>query len=114
MDWLEADLQASAARWKIAYFHHLPYPISHHLDDPVCAAVRTLFVPGMERNGVQLVLDGHEHTYERTLPMRGDVAVTSGRAITYVTTGGGGGIPHPVAPAPFSLPPPQPYSITCG
>jgi uncharacterized protein (TIGR03437 family) len=101
MDWLEADLQASAARWKIAYFHHLPYPISHHLDDPVCAAVRTLFVPVLERNGVQLVLDGHEHTYERTLPMRGDVAVTSGRAITYVTTGGGGGIPHPVAPAPF-------------
>ena len=39
--WLESDLQqSSGARWRVAYFHHLPYPISHHVDDPICAATR--------------------------------------------------------------------------
>ena len=100
--WLESDLQRSAgARWRIAYFHHLPYPTSHHIDDPVCAATRARFVPVLERYGVQLVLTGHEHNYQRSLPMRGDLPVSSGRATTYVVSGGGGGTLHDVAPASF-------------
>lgn len=102
MAWLESDLQRSVgARWRIAYFHHLPYPISHHIDDPICAATRTQFVPLLERYGVQLVLTGHEHNYQRTLPMRGDRPVSSGRATTYIVSGGGGGNLHDVAAASF-------------
>jgi uncharacterized protein (TIGR03437 family) len=98
LDWLENDLQASAgARWRIAYFHHLPYPISHHLDDPVCKASRNIFVPILERHNVQLVLAGHEHNYQRSFPMRGGAVVPSGRGTTYITSGGGGGVLHPIA-----------------
>jgi uncharacterized protein (TIGR03437 family) len=100
--WLEGDLQQSAgSRWRIAYFHHLPYPISHHVNDPICAATRARFVPLLERYGVQLVLTGHEHNYQRSLPLRGGIPVSSGRATTYVVSGGGGGTLHDVAPAGF-------------
>ncbi|PWU12035.1 MAG: hypothetical protein C5B51_01445 [Terriglobia bacterium] len=99
--WLENDLASTGAKWRVAYFHHLPYPISHHLDDPLCAATRTQFVPILERHGVQLVLTGHEHTYQRSKPMRAGTPVTAGPGTTYITTGGGGGELHPVVPMDF-------------
>ena len=102
LDWLEQDLVASsAARWRIAYFHHLPYPIFHHLTDPICAAARDRIVPILERHAVQLVLVGHEHTYQRSKTLRAGEPVTSGPATVYVVTGGGGGTLHPVVSAPF-------------
>src|SRR5262249_21778452 len=53
--WLEKDLQSTAAPWRVAYFHHLPYPLDHHLDDPYCANTRHMLVPLLEKYGVQLV-----------------------------------------------------------
>ena len=47
--------------------HHLPYPLQHHLDDPITSRAQEQIVPILERHGVQLVLTGHEHTYQRTL-----------------------------------------------
>ncbi|HEY1337184.1 MAG TPA: metallophosphoesterase [Bryobacteraceae bacterium] len=102
LDWLENDLQASdGAKWRIAYFHHLPYPIEHHLDDPVCEATRNILVPILERHNVPLVLAGHEHNYQHSKPMRGGQPVSSGRATTYMVSGGGGGEPHAAPPASF-------------
>ena len=91
---LDADLARTTARWRIVFFHHLPYPVSQHVDDPVSTSVRQRIVPIVERRGVQLVLTGHEHSYMRSRPMRGDAPVSSGTATTYITTGGGGGTPH--------------------
>ncbi len=96
LDWLENDLRSTTARWRVAYFHHLPYPTTHHSGDPVCNLVKSAFVPVLERHNVQLVLSGHEHNYQRTVPMRGDRPAASGRATTYITSGGGGGGLHPV------------------
>ena len=50
---------------------------------------------------MQLVLTGHEHNYQRSLPLRAGIPVSSGRATTYVVSGGGGGTLHDVAPAGF-------------
>ncbi|HTS64488.1 MAG TPA: metallophosphoesterase [Candidatus Acidoferrales bacterium] len=101
MAWLEQDLAASTAKWKIAYWHQTPYPLQHHIDDILDISARQMFVPIIERHGVQLVLTGHEHEYFRTKPMRGDLPVTSGPATLYVTSGGGGGPLHPVVPQPW-------------
>jgi uncharacterized protein (TIGR03437 family) len=101
LEWLENDLRNSTARWRVAYFHHPPYPATHHADDPVCLLVRAHFVPVLDRYRVQLALTGHEHNYQRSLPMRGGRPVASGRATTYITTAGGGGVPHPSALTEF-------------
>ncbi len=98
LTWLEADLQATTARWRIAFFHHLPYPLTHHARDPLCRATREQFLPILERYGVQLVLTGHEHSYQRSKPVRGNQVVTSGPATLHVVSGGGGARLNNVAP----------------
>lgn len=52
--------------------------------------MRQAIVPILERYGVQLVLNGHEHTYQRTYPLLGDKVSADSGAITYVISGGGG------------------------
>jgi acid phosphatase type 7 len=96
--WLEADLAATRQPWKIAYFHRPPYSAGpHHGSD---LAVRQAFVPLFERYGVQLVISGHEHFYERTIPWRQYVA--DGGPVTYVVTGGGGANLYPVGTAAWT------------
>ncbi len=90
--WLDADLAATNQHWRIVFLHHTPYPTGFHLGDPICAAVQQLVNPIVERHGVQLLLAGHEHGYERTYPLSGGHPVSSSSAsTTYVVTGGGGG-----------------------
>jgi hypothetical protein len=76
--WLDADLAASAAPWKIVYLHRPPYSSGNHGSD---TRLRTLLAPVLEKHGVQLVLAGHDHHYERMIPQGG---------VAYVVTGGGG------------------------
>ena len=96
--WLDADLAATQKFWKIVFLHHPAYPTGTHLNDPVCALVQQQVNPIVERHGVQLVLAGHEHGYERTFPLAGGVPV-SGNApsTTYVISGGGGASMEQVA-----------------
>ena len=100
--WFDNDLAQSQALWKIVFFHQTAYPIQHHIDDPIDIAARALFVPILERHGVQLVLAGHEHNYQRSKPMRAGVPVPIGTGGTiYMVSGGGGGPLHPVVPVTF-------------
>ena len=88
--WLEADLARTRKFWKIVYFHHPPFPTGRHRDDPLCALARDHLVPIFERYGVQLVLNGHEHNYQRSHPIRGGDVASDTSGTVYVTTGGGG------------------------
>jgi uncharacterized protein (TIGR03437 family) len=99
--WLDQDLASTKAAWRIPFFHHLPYPIEHHVGDPICAAAQQQLVPLFEKYGVQVVFNGHEHTYQRTKPMRGGIPVTAGAGTVYMVSGGGGGTLHPVVPMDF-------------
>ena len=71
--WLKADLAANTKRWTIAYFHHPPYTKTSHSSDYNAGAgeldlvaIREKFVRILERNGVDLILCGHSHGYERS------------------------------------------------
>ncbi|MBL9077482.1 MAG: metallophosphoesterase family protein [Planctomycetes bacterium] len=71
--WLAADLAAAtAARWVVAFFHHPPYSAgSHDSDDPLDSGgrmrdMREVVLPLLEAFGVDLVLSGHSHVYERS------------------------------------------------
>ncbi len=66
-EWLDRSLARTRARWKIAVFHHPVYPSHPWRDMP---ALREHWVPVFDRHHVDLVLQGHDHSYQRTHPLR--------------------------------------------
>ena len=76
--WLDADLTANRLPWTIVYFHKPPFSSGAHGSD---TNVQRFFVPLFVAHHVLLVLNGHDHDYERTKPIDG---------VTYVVSGGGG------------------------
>lgn len=70
--WLARDLQASQQPWLVAMFHHPPYTKGSHDSDRRrdswgrMADMREIYLPLLEQHGVDLVLSGHSHMYERT------------------------------------------------
>jgi hypothetical protein len=85
-DFAEADLAAAGRPWKIAAFHH---PIISGMPGREADILMAdNFSPVFEEHGVQLVLAGHNHMYERFVPLKGGKPADDG--VTYVTTGGGG------------------------
>jgi uncharacterized protein (DUF2141 family) len=90
--WLDADLAATTQPWRVVYFHRPPY--SSGAEHGSSLDVRQAFAPIFERRGVNLVLNGHDHDFERSKPWR--EFVTTGRPVTYVVTGGGGAPVYPV------------------
>jgi hypothetical protein len=66
-DWLDTTLRESAASWKFVLFHHPVYPSHPWRDTPV---LRERWVPIFDKHHVDLVLQGHDHAYLRTYPLR--------------------------------------------
>ena len=81
LPWLDGRLAASRAFWRIVFFHHPPYTSGNHAKDETCRLAREQLAPRLEAARIPLVLNGHEHSYQRML---------SG-ATNYVISGGGGG-----------------------
>jgi len=67
-NWAAADLDANSSDWLIAFFHYPPYSKGGHDSDSEQGMidVRQNFGPLLESFGVDLVLTGHSHTYERS------------------------------------------------
>ena len=77
--WLKADLAANRQPWLVAYWHHPPYSRgSHDADTEVeCVEMRQNFVTLLEEYGVDLVLCGHSHAYERSFLLDGHYGMRS-------------------------------------
>jgi hypothetical protein len=71
--WLEADLANTEKDWIIAYWHHAPYTWGTHESDGdyFHFHMRERVVPVLEAYGVDLVLGGHSHNYERSMLLNG-------------------------------------------
>ena len=69
LKWLDEQLAMSGSEWKIAFFHHPPYSSgeTHGSDE----TLRTQLEPRFVKAGVNVVLTGHEHFYERIKPQKG-------------------------------------------
>ena len=68
--WIETQLrEAGNGDWKICYFHHPLYSSArfHGPDIDLRKVLEPLFV----KYGVDVVLSGHEHVYERIRPQQG-------------------------------------------
>lgn len=95
LTWLAADLAATERNWVIAFWHHPPYTKgSHDSDDVVDSGgrmrdMRENVLPILEAGGVDLVLAGHSHIYERSYLVDGayDTPTT---AAGHIVDGGDG------------------------
>ena len=67
-EWLRTDLEATTQDWLIAFWHHPPYTKGSHDSDTEAelVAMRRNALPILESYGVDLVLCGHSHCYERS------------------------------------------------
>lgn len=81
-EFLSRDLEDHATSpWEFVYFHHPPYATTDSpLRDLEAVLVRATFVPVIEKNGVSLVFNGHDHNYQHSLV----------NGVHYVVTAGGG------------------------
>lgn len=86
--WMQKDLAATSAPWKLA-FHHVPAYSSctNHGENDV---LQEKWSPVEEAGGVAVDFAGHNHNYERSVPMRGGVEVKPGEGTTYVVSAGAG------------------------
>jgi 3',5'-cyclic AMP phosphodiesterase CpdA len=91
--WLARALRASRAPWKIVAMHHPAFTCGGYVGNP---AVRRRWVPLFERHGVDLVLAGHDHNYQRFAARRG---------VRYVVHGGGGARLYQPNGCPAGYPP---------
>jgi len=77
LTWLEEDLAANTKDWLIAFWHSPPYTKGSHDSDSLADSaghlvdMRENIVPVLESYGVDLVLCGHSHDYERSYLMNG-------------------------------------------
>ena len=74
VQWIKKDLAANKNKdWVVAYWHHPPYSKgSRESDgDPEMTAIRQNFIRILERLGVDLIVCGHSHVYERSRLMGG-------------------------------------------
>jgi 3',5'-cyclic AMP phosphodiesterase CpdA len=100
--WLAKQLAAYRKRedidFIVAYFHHCAYcTCTSHSSE---GGVRTNFVPLFDKYSVDLVINGHNHIYERTDPLKngtvtvaapiGSTITPATQGTTYITAGAGG------------------------
>ena len=69
MNWLQNDLAMNTTQpWVVAFWHHPPYTKGSHDSDTESQLeqMRENALPILENWGVDLVLSGHSHSYERS------------------------------------------------
>jgi uncharacterized repeat protein (TIGR01451 family) len=88
-NWLINDLDSSKQTWKIVVYHQPAFTSGDAtiVNDQMRAVAKLL-----EDHGVSIVFNGHDHNYQRTLPIRattrtgGPVSTTAGTPAVYVDT----------------------------
>ena len=110
--WMENELAAhqSDVDWRIVFFHRPIWSSGAHGSNEGDVPRAGLLIPILESYGVDLVLNGHDHDYERFHPSRGGVNTTReinplpydngtrGEAdgVIYIVTGGAGALVNPI------------------
>lgn len=91
-EWLQRvlDQPRPANTWLVAFMHHPAYSSGQHGSEE---EVRRAWGPVFAREDVDVVLAGHDHSYERTTPQNG---------VTYIVSGGGGAALYDVGRSSFT------------
>ena len=98
-EWLDRELAASSARWKICVHHQPPFSSDDDYGNDWKAPIKRAslgdrkskpLVPLYDKHSVDLVWCGHIHSYERTWLLRDGKPVEKNGTL-YMVTGGAGG-----------------------
>ncbi|WP_339205632.1 S-layer homology domain-containing protein [Paenibacillus sp. FSL K6-3182] len=93
VEWLKKDVQAAKAagsQWIIVNIHKGPYTTSNHAtDSDIMGAngVRNQIAPIMAELGIDFVVQGHDHIYARTKPIKKDGTAAATEKITETLNG---------------------------
>ena len=92
LTWLQNDLAANLKTWLIAFWHHPPYSKGSHDSDTELELIemRQNALPILESYGVDLVLTGHSHAYERSYLIDGHYGSSATFANSMKKNGGSG------------------------
>jgi hypothetical protein len=90
--WLQSDLSASRARCTLAFWHHPLFSGGPSGASPQLRHVWRL----LYETGAELVLNGHEHYYQRFAPQDPDGRVDPTRGIRQFIVGTGGAVLYPL------------------
>lgn len=90
---LERDLASARADWIVVTYHDPTFNIGGTGSE----WGRKDLLPVLEKHGVDVVLCGHAHLYERCRP----IGPRGGKPVIHITHGGGGGPSYPLAPSPL-------------
>lgn len=80
VQWIKQDLDSNKNKdWIIAYWHHPPYTMGSHNSDEEqeLVEIRKNFIQILERYGVDIIVCGHSHVYERSRLMHGNYGMES-------------------------------------
>jgi hypothetical protein len=86
LEWLRQDLAANSSKCSLAYWHHPVVSSGKNGDDPTMTYVWRL----LYENGVDLVMNGHDHLYERFAPLDASLRIDNSRGIRQFIVGTGG------------------------
>jgi hypothetical protein len=96
-NWLRSDLASTTNDWIVAFWHHPPYSKGSHNSDTETALIemRENFLPILEDGGVDLVLGGHSHSYERSYLIDSHYGLSTTFDDSHKKDGGSGREPTP-------------------
>lgn len=82
--WLKQTLAASDHTWKFVIHHHPAYSSAPRRDNP---SIREYWVPLYDEYKVDMVMQGHDHAYLRSYPLRGgEIQESPGDGTVYVVS----------------------------
>ncbi|WP_273272521.1 metallophosphoesterase [Maribacter polysiphoniae] len=89
-NWALSDIQNTKQDWIVVLFHHPAYSKGSHDSDieDRLIEMRENFMPMLEANGVDLVLNGHSHSYERSYFINGHQGMANTFSLEEITKGG--------------------------
>lgn len=92
MNWMQSDLANVTADWLVAIWHHPPYTKGSHNSDTEGNLIdmRQNFLPVLENYGVDVVLTGHSHSYERSKFIDGHYGLSGTYNSSFEIDGGSG------------------------
>jgi hypothetical protein len=98
--WINQDLAANTLPWIVVYFHHPPYTKGSHDSDNTffldgeLVDMRENIMPILENYGVDLILSGHSHSYERSFLIDGHYGDSDSFGPQHMKDGSGGNYPQ--------------------
>lgn len=93
LEWLKRDLAGNHSDWTFVFYHTPTFNVGGHGS----TWGRDDFLPVLEAYGVDFVITGHSHIYERFLP----IGPAGKKPVIHIVSGGGGAPLYAVQPSPI-------------